>query len=339
MPNDRRRRRPRPGRGSGGKSSRLVPWRHYAGYALLALALLLIALNFLSRNTSPNYGEPWKEFSGEKAFAHVQRLVALGPRPPESDAIKQARNYIHQQLVATGWQVIDQPFTGKTPRGLVHFVNMIARRPDQPDQKKLFLVASHYDTKTFDLIRFVGANDGGSSSGALIELGRVLNQHPDLAARVELIFFDGEEAYNQFTKTDGLYGSRFFANKARQAKRAQYYRGGIVWDMIGDRILTITLPFDSPSELASGIFDAADALKVRNHFTFYRDMVLDDHSPLNEVGIPTIDLIDFDYSPWHTADDTMDKLSPESLQIVGSVTAYYLARSAFLDASSSRGDR
>jgi len=339
MPNDTKRRKDRPSRGSRGEENRLVSWRHYAGYVLLAFALLLIVLVFFFPKTGPNYGEPWKEFSGERAFSHVQALVSLGPRPPESDAIKQARNYIHQQLEANGWQVIDQPFSAKTPRGPVRFVNLIARRPDQPDQEKLFFVASHYDTKTFDLIRFVGANDGGSSSGALIELGRVLNQHPDLAARVELIFFDGEEAYSQFTKTDGLYGSRFFANKARQAKRAQYYRGGIVWDMIGDRNLTITLPFDSPSELASGIFAAADALKVRDHFTFYRDMVLDDHTPLNEVGIPTIDLIDFDYPPWHTVGDTMDKLSPESLRIVGQVTAYYLARSAFLDASSVRNDR
>jgi Zn-dependent M28 family amino/carboxypeptidase len=333
MPNNRKQRGGSPGRESPPKGNRQVSWRLYAGCALLALALLLFVLLFFYK-ASPEYGEPWKEFSGTRAFSHVQALVALGPRPPESDASKKARSYIHQQLEANGWQVIDQPFSAKTPRGPVRFVNMIARRPDQPGEEKLFFVASHYDTKTFDLFPFVGANDGGSSSGALIELGRVLNQHPDLAARVELIFFDGEEAYDQFTKTDGLYGSRFFANKARQAKRAQYYRGGIVWDMIGDRTLTITLPFDSPSELATGIFAAADALKVRDHFTFYRGQMVDDHVPLNEAGIPTIDLIDFDYPPWHTAADTIDKISPESLQIVGQVTAYYLARLAFVNGSS-----
>ncbi len=331
MPNDEKRRQDGQGRPLQANETRQVSLRRNTGYILIAVALLLILAIFILRGFSPDYGEPWKDFSGQKAFSHVQAFVSLGPRPPDSDAIKQARAYIHQQLEATGWQVIDQPFSARTPRGLIRFVNVIARRPDQPSEDKLFFVASHYDTKTFDLIRFVGANDGGSSSGALIELGRVLNQHPALAARVELIFFDGEEAYNQFTKTDGLYGSRFFANKARQAKRAQYYKGGIVWDMIGDRDLTITLPFDSPSALASGIFAAADALKVRDHFSFYHDIVLDDHTPLNEAGIPTIDLIDFDYPPWHTAADTMDKLSPESLQIVGQVTAYYLARSAFVD--------
>ena len=274
-------------------------------------------------------GKPWQEFSGEKALAHVQALVDLGPRPPESDAIKKARAYIRQQLEATGWQVIDQPFAAQTPRGTVQFVNLIARRPDQPQDEKLYFVGSHYDTKTFDSIRFVGANDGGSSSGALIELGRVLNQHPDLAKRIELIFFDGEEAYESFTKSDGLYGSRFFANKARQANRAQYYGGGIVWDMIGDRDLTITLPLDSPAGPARGIFAAADALQARNHFTYYSNDILDDHSPFNAIGIPTIDLIDFDYPPWHTAGDTMDKLSAESLQTVGAVTLYYLSELAF----------
>lgn len=292
---------------------------------LCALALLSLA----GCKRAGAIERPWQEFSGENALMRVQALVGLGPRPPESDAIKRARAYIHQQLEATGWQVIDQPFTGQTPRGPVQFVNLIARRPDQPQNEKLYFVGSHYDTKIFDAFPFVGANDGGSSSGALLELGRVLNQHPNLASRIELIFFDGEEAFENFSKTDGLYGSRFFANKARQANRAQYYAGGIIWDMIGDRDLTITLPPDSPVAQARGIFAAADALQVRDHFTYYEGPVLDDHSPFNAIGIPTLDMIDFDYPPWHTAADTMDKLSAQSLQIVGAVTLYYLAEIAF----------
>ena len=119
-------------------------------------------------------------------------------------------------------------------------------------------------------------------------------------------------------------------SSSQQAKSQNRYRGGILWDMIGDRDLTITLPPDSPpAELARGIFAAADALQVRNHFTYSSEDILDDHSPLNAIGIPTIDLIDFDYPPWHTAGDTMDKLSAESLQTVGAVTAYYLAEFAF----------
>ncbi|MBA3651526.1 MAG: M28 family peptidase [Chthoniobacterales bacterium] len=311
------------------KSPAHFDWPRHGGYALLAAAVLLVSLFFFLRPSGPRYGQPWKEFSGANALRHVQGLVGLGPRPPESEAIKKARGYIHAQLEAAGWQVIDQPFAAQTPRGTVQFVNVIARRPDQPENEKLFFVGSHYDTKTFDSIQFVGANDGGSSSGALIELGRVLSLHPELAARIELIFFDGEEAYEHFSKTDGLYGSRFFAEKARKANRVQHYAGGIIWDMIGDRDLTITLPPDSPAKLAEEIFAAADALQVRNHFTYYNNDILDDHTPFNEVGIPTIDLIDFDYPPWHTAGDTMDKLSAESLQTVGAVTLYFLAERAF----------
>ena len=98
--------------------------------------------------------------------------------------------------------------------------------------------------------------------------------------------------------------------------------------MMGDRSLTITLPPDSPTELARDIFASAEALKVRKHFTYFDRDIMDDHTPLNEVGIPTIDLIDFDYPPWHTPEDTMDKLSAESLRIVGAVAAYYLSEIA-----------
>ncbi len=295
------------------------------------LSLLgLVALGLGSCSKPPLVqGKPWEEFSGEKALAHVQALVDLGPRPPGSDAIKRARAYIQQNLKANGWEVLEQPVTRPTPRGSVTFVNLIARRPNEWFREGVYLVASHYDTKTFDSIRFVGANDGGSSTGALLEMARVLDKHPALANQIELIFFDGEEAYEQFSKTDGLYGSRYFASQARKAKKTGIYRGGILLDMVGDRDLTITLPIDSPAKLAQGIFAAADALKVRDHFTYYNNDVLDDHSPLNAVGIPTIDLIDFDYPPWHTAGDTMDKLSAQSLQTVGAVTLYFLSAIAF----------
>jgi glutaminyl-peptide cyclotransferase len=328
MPNKKKRR----GRGANRTSSWTktlnAHWRWWAGFGLLAVALIPVVLFALRRPDVPS--DPiWTEFSGQRALGYVQAVVGLGPRPPESTAIQKARAYIRQTLEANGWQVIEQPFTDDTPRGRVAFVNLIARRPNQSDRTKLFFIASHYDTKTFDSIQFVGANDGGSSTGALLEMGRVLNQHPDLAAQIELIFFDGEEAYERFSPTDGLYGSRFFANKARKAKKVSAYRGGIVWDMIGDSDLTITLPLDSPPKLAEGIFAAADALHVRDHFTYLNDRMIDDHSPFNVVGIPTIDLIDFNYPPWHTAGDTMDKLSAESLQTVGAVTLYYLANIAF----------
>jgi len=149
-----------------------------------------------------------------------------------------------------------------------------------------------------------------------------MGQHPDLARKIELVFFDGEEAYEQFSEKDGLYGSRYFARELRDPRQ---FRGGLLFDMIGDRSLGITLPSDSPAEMARDIFAAAEALKLRNYFTYLGRELIDDHAPLNAIGIPTLDIIDFDYPWWHTADDTMDKISAQSLQTVGSVALYYLA--------------
>ena len=271
----------------------------------------------------------WTQFSGDKALAHVQRLVDLGPRTPQSEAIEKSRAYIKQELNSSGWRVTEQPFTDETPRGQVRFVNLIARFGAIGKTPDLFLLCSHYDTKVFDTFRFVGANDGGSSTGLLLELARVLAHQPRLAEKIELVFFDGEEAFENFSNTDGIYGSRHFAHELRQDGSAKSFRGGILFDMVGDRSLDITFPSNSPIKITRDIFASADALKLRNYFTYFDQDVTDDHSPLNAVGIPVVDVIDFHYPPWHTADDTMDKISAQSLQIVGSVAAYYLSEFAF----------
>lgn len=314
--------------------------RSLLAFRLLSLACLVLFLNACHRKdenaetTSPTpppkpASEIWKEFSGDKAFDHTAKLVALGPRPAGSDQLVKAREYIIDTLKGFGWQIEPQRFTDDTPNGPISFVNLIARFPVTPGKPastttQEVIVASHYDTKLFNTIRFVGASDGGSSTGALIELARVLALDPGIATKVELVFFDGEEAVRQFTETDGIYGSRFYARQLRESGRNKQFKFGILWDMIGKKDLSITLPPDSPSQLAKGIFDASDALNLRSHFTFYDRDLIDDHVPLNESHIPTIDLIDFNYMYWHTADDLMDKLSPESLQIVGSVTLYYI---------------
>jgi glutaminyl-peptide cyclotransferase len=269
----------------------------------------------------------WEDFSGDRALAHVQAMVDFGPRPPGSEAIEKTRAYLIKQLEAAGWKVERQSFSDDTPRGKVQFVNLIATFGAQSAPS--FLACSHYDTKTWDNGRFVGANDAGSSTGLLVEMARVLAERPEIARKVELVFFDGEEAYEAFTDTDGLYGSRYFAKQLVAQGRAKLFRGGVLFDMIGDKSLTITLPPDSPPELARDIFASADALNLRKHFTYFDRDVTDDHTPLNEIGIPVIDLIDFDYPPWHTLDDTMDKLSAESLRVTGSVACYYLSQLAF----------
>jgi Zn-dependent M28 family amino/carboxypeptidase len=297
-------------------------------------AMLIIALGFLAAcnraqtaTQRDNQKKIWEEFSGEKALAHVQAMVDFGPRPPGTEAIEKTRTYLTKQLEISGWKVTRQAFADNTPRGKVEFVNLIATFAGK-ESAPSFIVCSHYDTKTFDAATFVGANDAGSSTGVLLELGRILAQRPDLARKAELVFFDGEEAYQAFTETDGLYGSRYYAKQLAAQNKTKQYRGGLLLDMVGDRSLNITLPPDSPPEMAHDIFAAADALNLRKYFTYFDRDILDDHTPLNEVGIPAIDLIDFDYPPWHTSGDTIDKLSAESLRTVGAVTAYYLSESA-----------
>jgi len=269
----------------------------------------------------------WDEFSGENALRHVQQLVDFGPRPPGSEALERSRVYITEQLERAGWKVTRQSFTDPTPRGPMTFVNLVATFAAS-HQPPSFILGSHYDTKFYLDMQFVGANDGGSSNGVLIEMARVLANRPELAAKVQLVFFDGEEAYVNFTETDGLYGSRYFAKQLHAEGKAKQFRGGIVFDMVGDKSLTITLPPDSPREIARGVFAAADALNLRKHFTYSPGEILDDHAPLNAIGIPTIDLIDFDFPAWHTPEDTIDKVSAESLRIVGAVVSYYLSEMA-----------
>jgi glutaminyl-peptide cyclotransferase len=297
-------------------------------YSITPLLLLAFTVIMCAESSGAAETKIWEEFSGEKALAHVQRLVDLGPHPAGSDAIEKARAYIEEQLRHSGWQITRQAFTDDTPRGKIHFVNLIARFPgDAKAASPSFLFCSHYDTKLFDTIRFVGANDGGSSTGLLLELARVLGQQPGLARKIELAFFDGEEACENFSETDGLYGSRYFTRQL-QGEGAKQFRGGILFDMVGDSSLGITLPADSPAAMARDVFAAAEALKLRKYFSYLDRNLIDDHVPLTAIGIPTIDIIDFDYPWWHTADDTMDKISAQSLQIVGSVALYYLAEFA-----------
>ena len=285
----------------------------------------------------PPIPEIWKEFSGDKAFAETRKQVEVGPRPAGSAELEKARALIEDSLRRSGWDVERQTFAEETPRGTLQFTNLIARfsasgtHPAPRDTQRA-IVCSHYDTKRFSTIKFVGANDGASSTGALLELARVLAMDPAMASKVELAFFDGEEAIVQFTDPDdahpdGLVGSRYYARQLVATKRATQFKFGILWDMIGQRDLKITLPPDSPAEIARGILSAADELKLRDHFGYFERMIRDDHEPLNRSArIPTIDLIDLDYPAWHTADDTLERLAPESMQTIGAVTLYYLRK-------------
>jgi glutaminyl-peptide cyclotransferase len=325
-----------------------VPRQKASGVACramgMALALVLATTPGCSREKESTDARPeippklWEQFSGQNAFEEVARQVSFGPRPSGSPELEKARGHIVSTLKKHGWEVELQEFDA-TPvpgRGSIRFINIIARfsskgaRPAQRDTQRA-IIGSHYDTKRMDGIRFVGANDGGSSTGALLELARVFATAPTLAERVELVFFDGEEALYQFGSAeegpDGLVGSRHYARSLREGNRATQFRFAIVWDMIGDKDLNITLPRDTPPTLAGSLFAASEALGVRDKFGYFNGPILDDHVPLQVIArITAMDIIDFDYLPWHTSGDTLEQLSATSLETVGRTTVWVLVR-------------
>ena len=255
-------------------------------------------------------------FDGARALEHARQLVAIGPRVAGTDGARQARAYIAKQMDALGLQAVEQPFEATTPLGVAKMANVRVTLPGASSTGRLIL-AGHYDTKLFTEFRFVGANDGGSSAAFLIEMARVLKDRKN-ALPIELLFFDGEEAVIDWKDNDHTYGSRYYVDAARKDGTLKDIRALILVDMIGDRDLRILREPRSTRWLTDTIWSAAKKLK-RPEFVDRDFEVEDDHIPFLEAGVQAIDLIDLDYPHWHQAGDTLDKISPKSLQVVGDV--------------------
>jgi Zn-dependent M28 family amino/carboxypeptidase len=255
-----------------------------------------------------------ERFDGQRALRHVERLVAIGPRPAGSPGAERARSYIVAELKRAGVETRVEPFDAATPHGRLKMANVIGVVPGSTAD--VIMLAGHYDTKWFREFRFVGANDGGSSTGLLIELARVLRTRRR-AFTYWMVFFDGEEARESWTPTDSLYGSRHLA--AELARTGHLPRAMILADMIGDRDLDVRREAASTAWLTDLVWDAARRLRYDAHFLPEALSVEDDHVPFLRSGVPATLLIDFNYPPWHTAGDTVDKLSADSLRIVGEV--------------------
>ena len=255
------------------------------------------------------------KFDGAAALKHIERLVAIGPRVAGTPGGVKAREYIVSEArKINGAQVQVRPFEADTPDGLMSMANVVAVLPGaRPD---VIMLAGHYDTKLFREFRFVGANDGGSSAALLLELGRRL---ASVQRRYTywLVWFDGEEARGTWTATDSLYGSRQMAGELARAGRLP--RAMILVDMIGDRDLSINREAHSAQWLTDIIWDAGARLGYGRHFKRELMPVEDDHVPFLKLGVPAALLIDFNYPPWHTAEDTVDKVSAQSLAVVGEV--------------------
>ncbi len=255
---------------------------------------------------------------GENAMDYVRAQVAFGPRPPGSEALLKCREYLRQQLRGFGYTIEEDAFDATTPYGSKRMVNLIARKGT--GAKGVIALASHYDTKLMEGRKFVGANDGGSSTGLLLALARELVNSRD-GLDYWFLFLDGEEAFVEWSSFDSTYGSRHLAGRWKKDGTAGKVKALILLDMIGDKDLNILKDHHSTPWLSDLVWDTAKKSGLQGILTSFSTEIEDDHVPFLDAGIPSVDLIDLDYGPnnsyWHTEDDTLDKISAESLDKAG----------------------
>lgn len=266
---------------------------------------------------------PAADFSGASALELTRRAVAFGPRPPGSPAIRKLQTWILSEARARAAAVEEDDFTAPTPIGAVAMKNIIARF--RGTSGRAVVLTGHYDTKRMTGIRFVGANDGGASTGFLLEMARALAGRA-LRDEVWLVWFDGEEAFDEWSATDGIYGSRHLAARWARDGTLARVKALINVDMIGDKDLGILQEMNSSAPLRKLVWQAAADLGLGRYFLSSPAAIEDDHMPFLRRGVQALDLIDFDYPPWHTAEDTMDKLSLNSFNVLGQVVLETLRR-------------
>jgi glutaminyl-peptide cyclotransferase len=264
--------------------------------------------------------QPALQINAARAFQYVKEYVAIGSRPVGSPGHAKAEQYIKSHLAGDNVEV--DSFTAKTPVGEFPIHNIIAKFPGKKDG--IIVVAGHYETNYPLPKNFVGANDSGSNTGLMLELANQLRGKPNDGYSVWLLFTDGEEAFKEWTDSDSLYGTRHLAAKWKEDGTSPKIKAFILLDMIGDSDLDIVKDDNSTPWLSDLVLKAATALGYQSHFFKYENAIQDDHLPFQKIGVPVVDIIDIDYgyanAYHHTTQDTMDKLSPKSLQIAGDVT-------------------
>jgi hypothetical protein len=318
-----------------------------SGWQRMRVSLVhLVAVALLAVVTRPAVGraEELPEFSGPRAFAHLEAITGLGPRPSGSAAMGQQRALLAAHFRAAGGTVHGQAFQIRDRRSgkPVQMENLIVEW--HPDRRNRVLIGAHYDTRPFpdrDPVdpqgTFVGANDGASGVALLMELARAMPTLPGPIG-VDFVLFDAEEYV--FAPRDPYFlGSTFFARQyaagqrvgTPQAGQQPYrYRCGVIVDMVADRDLEIwqeqqSVSWPDTSPVVDAIWAVAARRNVRQFVPRPKYSVEDDHLPLRMIArIPTCDIIDFDYPHWHTTQDTPRQCSAESLEIVGGVVLDWL---------------
>jgi hypothetical protein len=295
-------------------------------FAAFVLVASLLALTERLSSDSP------ATFDGTRAYKHVRHLVEIGPRPPASEGIHRAQAYIIGQLKSFGCPVEEHDFHGSTVLGSLEMKNIVVKL--HGTSAGIILYTTHYDT--IRMPNFVGADDGGSGTGTLLELARLFCARKNVL-NVWIVFFDGEEAQGNWTdkasvqwNNDGsnnTYGSREMAAQMALSGDLKRTKAMILADMIGPRNVTITRDTGSTPWLTDLIWDTAAQLGYQNTFVNENYTVGgDDHFSFIRRGVAGCDLIDLTVPYWHTPQDTLDKVDPHSLAVVGHVLAEALPR-------------
>jgi glutaminyl-peptide cyclotransferase len=260
---------------------------------------------------------PLPHIDAQLAFRYTREVTAFGPRYIGSENHKKLERYIVDHL--KGDQVEDDAFTADTPEGKFPMRNILAKFPGAKDG--IIVIFGHYDTNyPLRNTGYVGANDGGSSTAILLEFANQLRGKKREGYSVWLVWTDGEEAVKSWTDTDSVYGSRHLAEKWEKDGTLKKIKALMVMDMIGDADLNIDRNTKGAPWLLDLIYAAAERFGYQSHFYAREFPIEDDHVPFFNRGVPTADVIDLDYGYnnvfHHTPQDTMDKLSPRSLEIV-----------------------
>ena len=260
-------------------------------------------------------------FDGKRAYAHVEKQVAFGPRPSGSAAIGKLQEYIQSELTSYGCKVDVDSFSADTPAGRLPMKNIVAKIPG--DKPGIIILATHYDTKRIE--NFVGADDGASSTGVMLEMARLLCPKRGNYA-VWITFFDGEEAVNfNWKDPDNRYGSKQMAAKMAMSGEIKKIKAFLLADIVGTRPLRFKREADSTKWLVDLVWGVADKLGYNNVFLKESSGATDDNDSFLNRNVPALDVIDFEAYPggnlyyWHTTQDTLDKISPKSLAITGHV--------------------
>jgi Zn-dependent M28 family amino/carboxypeptidase len=256
-------------------------------------------------------------FDGARAYQHVADLVAMGSRTAGTPGNQRAREYIVDKLQGFGCVAEQQPFRASTAIGSVAMTNIIAKIRGADEGVLMF--ATHYDTLRMQ--DFVGADDGGSSTGVMLELARRLCQRRN-ALNVWILFFDGEEAFQQWSATDGTYGSRELAARLALSGEIKRIKAMVLADLVGSRSLRLPRESNSTAWLTDLVWATAARLGYGEIFVQQSTYIEDDHLPFLRRGVPAVDIVrccSEEIPYWHTPQDTLDKISPRSLAIVGHV--------------------